>query len=115
MTIDRTLKVSGGLLRSRGVLSRTERIAELTKDGKFDPKTDSPFGLPKVRVKHSKAGTKAKKVEAAKPEGAEGAEAAAPAAEAAKGAKATSTAAAKGAKAPAAAAAKTGRAPAGKK
>lgn len=68
MTIDRTLKVSGGLLRTRSVLTRAERIATLTEEGKFDPEADCPLGLPKVRVRHSKAGTKSKKAEDAKPE-----------------------------------------------
>jgi len=86
MTMDRTLKVHGGLLRSRSVLTRAERIAQLTEEDKFDPEKDSPLGLPKVRVRHSKAGTKSKKaaeeipVEAVEgAEGVEGAEAAAPA------------------------------------
>ena len=52
--------------------TRAERIAQLTEEGKFDPETDSPIGLPKVAVKHSKAGQKTKKEE--KPaEAAEGA------------------------------------------
>lgn len=60
MSIDRTLKLHGGLLRSRSVLSRAERIAILTEEGKFDPAQDNPLGLPKVRVRHSRAGTKKK-------------------------------------------------------
>lgn len=52
--------------RQRSVLSRAERIAKLTEEGKFDPDANSPMGLPKVAVKHSKAGQKAKKEE--KPE-----------------------------------------------
>ena len=78
MTMDRTLKVHGGLLRSRSVLTRAERIAQLTEEDKFNPKEDSPLGLPKVRVKHSRAGQKAKKVAEEVPlegEGVEGAEA----------------------------------------
>jgi small basic protein (TIGR04137 family) len=81
MTMDRTLKVHGGLLRSRSVLTRAERIAQLTEEDKFDPEKNSPLGLPKVRVKHSRAGQKAKKVAEEVPvegegvEGAEGAEA----------------------------------------
>jgi small basic protein (TIGR04137 family) len=70
MTVDRTLKVSGGLLRTRSVLTRAERIARLTEEGKFDPEDDSPLGLPKVRVRHSRAGTKTKKAEESKPEAA---------------------------------------------
>ncbi len=61
MTMDRTLKVHGGLLRSRSVLTRAERIAHLSEEGKFDPEQDSPLGLPKVRMRQSKAGTKTKK------------------------------------------------------
>lgn len=83
MSMDRTLKVHGGLLRTRSVLTRAERIALLAEEGKFDPDKDSPLGLPKVRVRHSKAGTKSKKAaaepaaEEAPAEGAEAAEGAA--------------------------------------
>ena len=67
MTMDRTLKTHGGLARARSVLTRAERIQQLTDEGKFDPETDSALGLPKVR----------KVAEEAPPEGteAEGAEA----------------------------------------
>ena len=65
MTMDRTLKVHGGLLRSRSVLTRTERIEKLTEEGKFDPEANSPFGLPKVKIRQSKVGTKSKKAEEA--------------------------------------------------
>lgn len=74
MTMDRTLKQHGGLLRTRSVLTRAERIEQLTEEGKFDPEADSPMGLPKVRVRHSKAGTKQKKAEVEVEEGAEGVE-----------------------------------------
>ena len=94
MTMDRTLKTRGALFGTRSVLSRAERIAKLSEAGNFDPEKDCPLGLPKVRVRHSKAGTKTKKVaEAATAEGAPAgaapAAAAAPAADAkaAKGAK----------------------------
>jgi len=63
MTLDRTLKQHGGLVRARSVLTRAERIAQLTDEEKFDPETDSALGLPKVRVKISRAGKKSKKVE----------------------------------------------------
>lgn len=81
MSLDRTLKVHGGLKGARSVLTRGERIARLIEEGKFDPETDSPFGLPKLRMRHSKAGSKSKKAEtpaegAEAAEGAEGAEAA---------------------------------------
>ena len=85
MTMDRTLKVHGGLMRMRSVLTRAERIARLTEEGKFDPEEESPLGLPKVRVRQSKVGTKTKKaaIEEVAPEGAEaeGGEAAAAAPE----------------------------------
>ena len=72
MTLDRTLKQHGGLVRMRGVLTRAERIARLIEEEKFDPEADSPLGLPKTRVRHSRAGMKTKKAEApaeAEPEG----------------------------------------------
>jgi len=68
MTMDRTLKVHGGLVRTRSVLTRAERIARLSEEGNFDPEKDSPYGLPKTKVRHSKAGTKTRKVEEPKPE-----------------------------------------------
>jgi len=82
MTIDRTLKVHGGLARTRSVLTRAERIERLAEEGTFNPDENSPLGLPKVRVRTSKAGSKAKK-DAKGPEG-EAAEGAAPAEEASK-------------------------------
>lgn len=85
MSIDRTLKFHGALKGSRSVLTRAERITRLIEEGKFDPQADNPFGLPKVRIRHSKVGTKSKKeaapdAEAEAEAAAEGAEA--PAAEA---------------------------------
>jgi small basic protein (TIGR04137 family) len=61
MTMDRTLKTHGGLIYTRSVLTRSERITKLMEEGKFAPDADSPLGLPKVPVRHSKAGTKTKK------------------------------------------------------
>ena len=61
MSLDRTLKLSNALRGSRSVLTRAERIARLTDEGKFDPEADNPLGLPKVKVRHSRAGTKSKK------------------------------------------------------
>lgn len=94
MTIDRTLKPHGGLVGTRSVLSRSERIAKLLEEGKFNPETNSPLGLPKVRVRHSKAGTKTKKVaEEAAPAATEGAAVATTEAAPAKGAAGKPTAA----------------------
>ncbi len=64
MTMDRTLKQHGGLIRTRSVLTRAERIREMIEEEKFDPEKDNPLGLPKLRVRHSKVGTKKKKEKA---------------------------------------------------
>ena len=50
MTIDKSLKIKRGGISSRGVLKRGERVAQLRSQGKFDPESDSPIGLPKTRV-----------------------------------------------------------------
>lgn len=71
MTIDKTLKVARGLVRSRSVLTRAERLARLKEVDRWQ-EGDSPLGLPKVRV--YKLTMKKKKKKAAE-EGAEGAEA----------------------------------------
>ena len=70
--MDRTLTTHGGLAKTRSVLTRAERIARLVDEEKFDPETGRPLGLPKVKVRHSKAGTKSKKVEEKPTEEAEG-------------------------------------------
>ncbi len=49
MSIDKSLRRKGGMSRSRCVLKRTERIAQMLEAGKF-PDGTSPFGLPKTRV-----------------------------------------------------------------
>ena len=94
MSLDRSLKTHGSLVRHRNVLSRAERIAKLQEKDRFRD-GDSVFGLPKVANRNVKVGKKAK---APKEEGAEGA--------------AAGTAPAAAAAAPAAAA---GKAPAGGK
>lgn len=63
MSMDKSLKIHGGLVKARSVLKRHERIARLIDEEKFDPEKDSPLGLPKTRVRHSKAGSKIKKAE----------------------------------------------------
>lgn len=80
MSVDRTLHVKSGVTSKRNVLSRPERIAQMAENGEFDLDQGSPLGLRKTRVKHSRAGAKAKKEEAP----AEGAAAPAAAAEAKK-------------------------------
>ena len=50
MSLDRSLKTSGNLARTRSVLTRAERIAKLTELKKIDAKTPRALGLPKTRV-----------------------------------------------------------------
>ena len=51
MTIHSSLRGIDTLTGERSVLKRTERIAKLAKDGKFDEESSSVWGLPKVRTK----------------------------------------------------------------
>jgi small basic protein (TIGR04137 family) len=70
MSLDKSLRSRGSLVRHRNVLSRTERIELLKDAGKWDEEKDV-FGLPKVA--HRKV--TAKKVKAAAAALLEGAEA----------------------------------------
>jgi small basic protein (TIGR04137 family) len=58
MSIDRSLKVKGALVRHRNVLTRAERVEKLKDQEKW---TDgqSVFGLPKIVHRKSHAGKKA--------------------------------------------------------
>ena len=49
MTMDKSLQVQRGLVRSRSVLTRAERIARL-KQMEVWQEGSSPLGLPKVKV-----------------------------------------------------------------
>lgn len=49
MTMDKSLKVRAGLVRSRSVLTRAERIERLKASDRWQ-EGDSPLGLDKVRV-----------------------------------------------------------------
>ncbi len=49
MTIDKSLKVKLGSIRSRNVLTRGERIAKLVEAERWN-EGDAVIGLPKVRV-----------------------------------------------------------------
>jgi small basic protein (TIGR04137 family) len=80
MTIDKTLKRKGRLSRSRNVLKRDERIAQMKFEERWT-EGQSPLGLAKTRVAKSAIGKKKKKAKDEE-EGAEGT-AAAPAAAAA--------------------------------
>jgi small basic protein (TIGR04137 family) len=48
MSLDSSLKMSGGLTKHRNVLTRAERVAKLMEQGNFTPGEDNPIGLPKV-------------------------------------------------------------------
>ena len=61
MSLHKSLKNKGQLVRIRNVLNRSERIEILMRDGRWVEDDDSPFGLPKVRVIKIKKRTKDKK------------------------------------------------------
>ena len=71
MTIDKSLKRKGRLLRTRNVLKRGERIDQLQFEERWQ-EGQSPFGLPKVRVAKATVGRKKKKKAKEEEEGAEG-------------------------------------------
>lgn len=60
MTVDKTLKRKGRLARSRNVLTRGERIAQLKVEERWKD-DQGPLGLPKVRVMKTVLGKKKKK------------------------------------------------------
>ncbi len=49
MTMDPSLKVKAGAIKTRNVLTRAERIAQLRKLDRFDEEANV-VGMPKVRV-----------------------------------------------------------------
>ncbi|NIP86758.1 MAG: small basic protein [Planctomycetales bacterium] len=62
MTIDKSLKIRRGLIRTRNVLTRAERIAKLAETDRWR-EGDTPLGLPKVRVQKMVMKKKKKKKE----------------------------------------------------
>ncbi len=64
MTIDKSLRVRAGMIRSRNVLTRAERLAKL-QDAERWSEGDPVLGMPKVRVQKIslKKKKKAKKAE----------------------------------------------------
>jgi small basic protein (TIGR04137 family) len=64
MTIDKSLKVRAGMMRSRNVLTRAERLEKLQETERWK-EGDPVLGLPKVRVQKIslKKKKKVKKVE----------------------------------------------------
>jgi small basic protein (TIGR04137 family) len=64
MSIHKSLKTKGKLVRLRNVLNRHERLEILLREGRWDGEKDSPYGLPKVRImKIKKRGKKKAKDE----------------------------------------------------
>jgi small basic protein (TIGR04137 family) len=62
MSLDRSLKSSGGLARHRNVLTRAEKIARLKSEDKWNEE-QGIFKLPKVANRNIKVGKKTKKKE----------------------------------------------------
>jgi len=82
MSIDKSLKRKGGMIRNRCVMKRSERILKMMEDGKFAD-GQSPFGLPKTRVQKVVLKKKVKKEAVEGEAAADGAAVATPAAGAA--------------------------------
>jgi small basic protein (TIGR04137 family) len=85
MTIDKSLRRKGRLVRSRNVLKRGERIEQMKTEERW-VEGRSPLGLPKTRVVKAAVGKKKKKAKAeeeGKEEGKAPAKGAAPAKKAA--------------------------------
>ncbi|HBE70585.1 MAG TPA: small basic protein [Planctomycetaceae bacterium] len=49
MTLDKSLKVSGGAIKTRNVLTRVERIKQMQKQDRWK-EGDPIMGMPKTRV-----------------------------------------------------------------
>lgn len=49
MTMDKSLKVQAGAIKSRNVLTRAERIAKLQESNRWNDES-TVLGMPKVRV-----------------------------------------------------------------
>lgn len=60
VSLDKSLRRVGRLVRTRNVLKRSERIEKLVFEDRWQ-EGQSPFGLPKVRVVKSTIGKKKKK------------------------------------------------------
>lgn len=50
MSLDRSLKLSANMSGKRSVLTRTERIAKMISDKKFNPAKDRALGIAKTLV-----------------------------------------------------------------
>lgn len=67
MSIDRSLKSSGGLSRHRNVLTRAERVSRLKEQDAWKDEMKA-LGLPKVANRNLKLGKKTKKKDEKKDE-----------------------------------------------
>jgi small basic protein (TIGR04137 family) len=67
MSIDKSLKKAGGLVRARNVLTRAERLAVLQEDERWTPEK-GVFNLPKTRYRKLAPGQSGPK----RPDGAQG-------------------------------------------
>lgn len=72
MSVHRSLKTGGALIKHRNVLKRTERLERLEEEGKWSEDKDSVLSLPKVRNIKLKTKKKSKKDEAEGDAAAEG-------------------------------------------
>jgi small basic protein (TIGR04137 family) len=50
MSLDRSLRVAGGMSKKRSVLTRAERVAKMAADKKIDTNKHGALGIPKTRV-----------------------------------------------------------------
>lgn len=62
MSIHKSLRTAGALVKHRNVLTREERLRKLEEEGRWDEAKDTPLGIPKVRS-IKKVGRKKKKKE----------------------------------------------------
>ena len=60
MSLDKSLRTGGGLVRARNVLKRHERIEKLSADDRWD-ESQSVLGLPKTKIVKTTVGKKKKK------------------------------------------------------
>ena len=61
MSIDRSLKSGGGMGRHRNVLTRAERVAQLSAKGEFSMEDGDPLGIRKVSNRKIVTGKSSKK------------------------------------------------------
>lgn len=69
MSIDKSLKVKAGGSANRSVLTRVERLEQLKESARWSEESDSPFGLPKVRVRNLQLKKKKKEKKAEEGDG----------------------------------------------